>query len=222
MVWAGAARFAALLFLLSPLTWFHGIVGLVYIVEAFLSAVAGYFCWQVYVGRKGFAIPAALVLDWGRASGLLSRSFWRRSFSSRSGACPGSGPAQQSESRYSPCLPGSCPWWKRAADSTGICAPYRPVAHRGWPSNGLQFVAINLGRPNSGDRVHRRGVLRAGNPSVRARPCGKQTLRRYGHLRTAVRGRRLAPLQRAAANNNDSRNQPLNPDRRRETGQGSF
>ena len=65
--WFGpaAARFAALLFLLSPLTWFHGIVGLVYIVEAFLSAVAGYFCWQVYVGRKGFAIPAALVLGLG-------------------------------------------------------------------------------------------------------------------------------------------------------------
>jgi hypothetical protein len=65
--WFGpdAARFAALLFLLSPLTWFHGIVGLVYIVEAFLSALAGYFCWQVYVGREGFAIPAALVLGLG-------------------------------------------------------------------------------------------------------------------------------------------------------------
>jgi 4-amino-4-deoxy-L-arabinose transferase-like glycosyltransferase len=65
--WFGpdAARFAALLFLFSPLTWFHGIVGLVYIVEAFLSALAGYFCWQVYIGRKSFAIPAALVLGLG-------------------------------------------------------------------------------------------------------------------------------------------------------------
>src|SRR6185437_9460726 len=65
--WFGrdAARFAAVLFLFSPLTWFHGIVGLIYIVEAFLSALAGYFCWQVYMGRKGFAIPAALVLGLG-------------------------------------------------------------------------------------------------------------------------------------------------------------
>jgi hypothetical protein len=65
--WFGqpAARFAALLFLLSPLTWFHGIVGLVYIVEAFLSALAGYLCWRVCQGRKGFAIPAALVLGLG-------------------------------------------------------------------------------------------------------------------------------------------------------------
>jgi 4-amino-4-deoxy-L-arabinose transferase-like glycosyltransferase len=65
--WFGdkAARFAALLFLFSPLTWFHGIVGLIYMLEGFLSAVAGYLCWQVSKGRKAFAIPAAATLALG-------------------------------------------------------------------------------------------------------------------------------------------------------------
>ena len=42
----GAARFAGLIFLFSPLAWFHGIVALTYIVEAFFSALIGYFCWR--------------------------------------------------------------------------------------------------------------------------------------------------------------------------------
>jgi 4-amino-4-deoxy-L-arabinose transferase-like glycosyltransferase len=65
--WFGekSARFAALLFLVSPLTWFHGIVGLIYIVEAFLSALVGYLCWQVSKGRTAFAIPAAVALGVG-------------------------------------------------------------------------------------------------------------------------------------------------------------
>lgn len=65
--WFGekAARFAALLFLLSPFTWFHGIVALIYIVEAVLSALVGYLCWQVSKGRKAFAIPAAVALGLG-------------------------------------------------------------------------------------------------------------------------------------------------------------
>jgi 4-amino-4-deoxy-L-arabinose transferase-like glycosyltransferase len=57
--WFGenAARFAALLFLFSPLAWFHGIVALVYVVEAFLSALVGYFCWQLCKGRLPFRQP---------------------------------------------------------------------------------------------------------------------------------------------------------------------
>jgi 4-amino-4-deoxy-L-arabinose transferase-like glycosyltransferase len=44
--WFGqlAARFAALLFPLSPLARFHGIVALTYGVEAFFSALVGYLC----------------------------------------------------------------------------------------------------------------------------------------------------------------------------------
>ena len=46
--WFGlsAARFAAVLFLLSPLVWFHGTVALAYIIEAFFSALLGYLCWR--------------------------------------------------------------------------------------------------------------------------------------------------------------------------------
>jgi hypothetical protein len=65
--WFGekAARFAALLFLFSPFTWFHGTVALIYIVEAFLSALAGYLCWQISKGRHAFAIPAVVALGLG-------------------------------------------------------------------------------------------------------------------------------------------------------------
>jgi hypothetical protein len=65
--WFGpkAATFAGLIFLFSPITWFHGTVALIYIVEAFLSALAGYLCWGVYCGRRSFAIPAAVVLGLG-------------------------------------------------------------------------------------------------------------------------------------------------------------
>jgi hypothetical protein len=62
--WFGpiAARFAGILFLLSPLAWFHGIVALTYIVEAFFSGFVGYLCWRVYCGRAAYIIPAAIVL----------------------------------------------------------------------------------------------------------------------------------------------------------------
>lgn len=65
--WFGekSARFAALVFLLSPFTWFHGAVALIYIVEAFLSALVGYLCWQVSKGRPSLAIPAAVALGLG-------------------------------------------------------------------------------------------------------------------------------------------------------------
>lgn len=62
--WFGedAARFAGTLFLLSPLAWFHGIVALTYIVEAFFSALIGYLCWNVYSGRARLAPAAAVVV----------------------------------------------------------------------------------------------------------------------------------------------------------------
>jgi hypothetical protein len=62
------ARISILLFLVSPLCWFHGIVALTYIVEAFFSGLIGYLCWQLYTGRIGFAIPAAVAF--GLAAGF--------------------------------------------------------------------------------------------------------------------------------------------------------
>jgi hypothetical protein len=56
----GPARTAMLLFLFSPLCWFHGIVALVYIVEAFFSALIGYLCWQAWSGKTTFVVPAAV------------------------------------------------------------------------------------------------------------------------------------------------------------------
>ena len=54
--WFGlmAARFASVLFLFSPLAWFHGTVALTYIVEAFFSGLLGYLCWRTYCGSSGF------------------------------------------------------------------------------------------------------------------------------------------------------------------------
>ena len=58
----GPAVVSLLLFLVSPLCWFHGTVALTYIVEAFFSALIGYLCWHVYAGRAAFAIPASAAL----------------------------------------------------------------------------------------------------------------------------------------------------------------
>jgi 4-amino-4-deoxy-L-arabinose transferase-like glycosyltransferase len=60
-----AATFAGLIFLFSPLVWFHGTVALIYMVEAFLSALLGLLCWRIYIGRETFVFPAALVLGLG-------------------------------------------------------------------------------------------------------------------------------------------------------------
>ena len=66
--WYGrrAAVSAGALFLLSPLGWFHGIVALTYMPEAFFSALVGYLCW------RGFALPAAVAL--GVAAGFRPSS----------------------------------------------------------------------------------------------------------------------------------------------------
>lgn len=64
----GAARFASLLFLFSPLCWFHGTVALTYIVGALCSGLVGYFCWHLNSGRLSYLIPATLAL--GFAAGI--------------------------------------------------------------------------------------------------------------------------------------------------------
>jgi hypothetical protein len=74
--WFGpmAAQFAGVLFLFSPLAWFHGIVALTYIVEAFFSGLLGYLCWRIDCRGAGFILPAAIVLGFSagvRPSSLL-------------------------------------------------------------------------------------------------------------------------------------------------------
>lgn len=91
--WFGmqAARFAALIFLFSPLAWFHGTVALTYILEAFFSALIGWMCWRIERGRYGFVLLASVVLGISagvRPSSLaflvplflysLRRSGWKR------------------------------------------------------------------------------------------------------------------------------------------------
>lgn len=68
--WFGrrAARCAGLLFVFSPLAWFHGTVALIYIVEAAMAALIGYLCWLAYQGRRDMMIPAAIVF--GLAAGV--------------------------------------------------------------------------------------------------------------------------------------------------------
>jgi Protein O-mannosyl-transferase TMEM260-like len=72
--WFGvqAARFAGLIFVFSPLAWFHGIVALTYIVEAFFSALVGYLCWKIESGSGRSALPVGIVL--GIAAGVRPSS----------------------------------------------------------------------------------------------------------------------------------------------------
>jgi hypothetical protein len=62
--WFGqrAAGFAGLLFLFSPLSWFHGTVALTYAVEAFFSALLGYLCWRIDRGERNVILPTAVLL----------------------------------------------------------------------------------------------------------------------------------------------------------------
>jgi hypothetical protein len=66
------ARFASLLFLCSPLGWFHGIVALTYSVEAFFSAVVGFVCWKVNSGERALILPASIIL--GVSTGIRPSS----------------------------------------------------------------------------------------------------------------------------------------------------
>jgi len=72
--WFGraAGAFAGIIFVFSPLAWFHGTVALTYIVEAFFSTLVGYLCWRVFSGAPQFAIPAAIAL--GLAAGFRQSS----------------------------------------------------------------------------------------------------------------------------------------------------
>lgn len=62
--WFGrkSARFAAAIFLFSPLAWFHGTVALTYSVEAFSSILLGMLCWRIYSGRFELMPVVGLVL----------------------------------------------------------------------------------------------------------------------------------------------------------------
>ena len=72
--WFGpmAATFAGLLFLFSPLAWFHGTVALTYSVEAAFSALLGSLCWRIDRGNTNFVVPTAIVL--GIAAGVRPSS----------------------------------------------------------------------------------------------------------------------------------------------------
>jgi len=72
--WFGpkAAAFAGLIFVFSPVAWFHGTVALTYIVEAFFSALTGYLCWRIYCGAARFILPGAFVV--GIAAGFRPSS----------------------------------------------------------------------------------------------------------------------------------------------------
>jgi Protein O-mannosyl-transferase TMEM260-like len=64
LAWFGlrAALLAGLLFVFSPLAWFHGTVALTYSVEAFFSALLGYLCWRIYSGDAKFFLPTGIML----------------------------------------------------------------------------------------------------------------------------------------------------------------
>ena len=72
--WFGprAARFSGLIFLFSPLAWFHGIVALTYSVEAFFSALLGYLCWRIECGGLAEIVPAGILL--GVSAGVRQSS----------------------------------------------------------------------------------------------------------------------------------------------------
>jgi Protein of unknown function (DUF2723) len=72
--WFGrkAGVFAGLIFVFSPLAWFHGTVALTYAVEAFFSALTGYICWRICCGAGRFAVPGAIAV--GIAAGFRPSS----------------------------------------------------------------------------------------------------------------------------------------------------
>lgn len=56
------ARMAALVFLFSPLAWFHGTVALTYSVEAFFSSLLGYLCWKILDNGPQFIVATGVLL----------------------------------------------------------------------------------------------------------------------------------------------------------------
>lgn len=67
-----AAVCAALIFVFSPLCWFHGTVALTYIIETAFSATVGYLCWRSLSGDNRFIVPSAILL--GLATGCRQSS----------------------------------------------------------------------------------------------------------------------------------------------------
>ena len=67
----GAAVLSALLFLFSPLAWFHGTVALTYVVECFFSALIGYLGWRL---KQGSNCAVALCATLGIAAGFRPSS----------------------------------------------------------------------------------------------------------------------------------------------------
>ncbi len=72
--WFGseAGLLAGVIFVASPLAWFHGTVALTYIVEACFSVWCGYFFWRVRQGAGWLVAPGALLL--GFAAGFRPSS----------------------------------------------------------------------------------------------------------------------------------------------------
>lgn len=72
--WFGppAATFAGLLFLVSPLEWFHGTVALTYSVEGAASALMGFLCWRIDRGKVEAVLPAAIAM--GISAGIRPSS----------------------------------------------------------------------------------------------------------------------------------------------------
>jgi len=66
------ALFSGLMFVFSPLAWFHGTVALTYSVEAFFSALLGYMCWRMKRSGSGYTMVTALVL--GLSAGVRPSS----------------------------------------------------------------------------------------------------------------------------------------------------
>ncbi len=66
------AWFASMLFLFSPLGWFHGTVALTYSVEAFFSALLGYLCWCLECGNLALIAPVGVIL--GISAGIRPSS----------------------------------------------------------------------------------------------------------------------------------------------------
>ncbi len=67
-----AALFAGLLFVFSPLAWFHGTVALTYSVEAFFSALLGWLCWRMPRAGSVYVAGTAIVL--GISAGIRPSS----------------------------------------------------------------------------------------------------------------------------------------------------
>lgn len=142
--WFGSrtAIFAGIIFLLSPLAWFHGTVALTYIVEAFASALLGFFCWAAYCGERRFVLAAALAAGIGagiRPSSLLflsplflfslSKSPWKERFK---GVCAFAAavlcwfvPMVWESGGFSAYLSSlSILWWRVAARETVVNSPF--------------------------------------------------------------------------------------------------